>query len=196
MAKYEIMLIVSGSLDEKNADKVASDIVASLKKTKVETTKYGSKQLAYPIKKDTHGYYFQYNFETDEVPLINEFRRLCLINKNVLRHLIINLEKDYGFKAAHNEKKIKAAENKARIYAERKKMFEKQKEARMAEMNNVVVSNNESSHGSEEKVVAKKSTKEKSSTTKTKDSSTKTTTKKIKTAASVEKKTTTKKEKK
>ncbi len=139
MAKYEIMLIVSGSLEEKAADKVADDILsASLKKTKVETTKYGSKQLAYVIKKDTHGYYYQYNFETDEVPYINEFRRLCLINKNVLRHLIINLEKDYGYRASNNEKKVKAAQNQAKIYAQRKEQFEKAREARMAEMNAVV----------------------------------------------------------
>ncbi len=135
MAKYEIMLIVSGSLEEKAADKVADEILSSLKKTKVETTKYGSKQLAYVIKKDTHGYYYQYNFETDEVPLINEFRRLCLINKNVLRHLIINCEKDYGYRASINEKKIKAAENQARIYQEKKAQFEKAREARMNEMN-------------------------------------------------------------
>lgn len=134
MAKYEIMLVVSGTLEEKEAEKVADTIVSSLKKVDVKTTKYGNKKLAYVIKKDTHGYYFQYNFETDQVPLINEFRRLCLINKNVLRHLIINLEKDYGYRASKNPKKLADAEKKAKIYAERKAQHEKMKEARMAEM--------------------------------------------------------------
>ncbi len=169
MAKYEIMLIVSGSLEEKAADKVADEILSSLKKTKVETTKYGNKQLAYVIKKDTHGYYYQYNFETDEVPLINEFRRLCLINKNVLRHLIINCEKDYGYRASINEKKVKAAENQAKIYQEKKAQFEKAREARMNELNATmnsaeVVENSEASE-SQASTVEKKTSK--STTTKT-----------------------------
>lgn len=172
MAKYEIMLIVSGSLEEKAADKVADDILSSLKKTKVETVKYGNKKLAYTIKKDTHGFYYQYNFETDEVPLINEFRRLCLINKNVLRHLIINLEKDYGYRASNNPKKVEAANKRAKITAERKAQYEKAKEARLAEINstssNENVENNEikKEKAVKEKASAKKTTTKKTTTTK------------------------------
>ncbi len=188
MAKYEIMLIVSGSLEEKAADKVADEILSSLKKTKVETTKYGSKQLAYVIKKDTHGYYYQYNFETDEVPLINEFRRLCLINKNVLRHLIINCEKDYGYRASINEKKVKAAENQARIYQEKKAQFEKAREARMNEMN-AAMDAAEVVESSEAPVEAT-TTSEKKKTTKsttTKTTASKTTTKKTTTKKTTKK---------
>lgn len=158
MAKYEIMLIVSGSLEEKAADKVADEILSSLKKTKVETTKYGNKKLAYVIKKDTHGFYYQYNFETDEVPLINEFRRLCLINKNVLRHLIINLEKDYGYRASNNPKKVEAAKKRAEITAERKAQYEKAKEARLAEIN-AINETNENKDSNKEKVTKEKTTK-------------------------------------
>ena len=165
MAKYEIMLIVSGSLDETAADKVADGILTSLKKTKVETKKYGSRKLAYVIKKNDHGYYYQYNFETDEVPLINEFRRLCLINKNVLRHLIINLEKDYGYRASNNPKKVAAAQKRAEITAEKKAQYEKAKEARLAEINASM--NNEVPKNIEEE-----------STTKTKKTKTKKATKK------------------
>lgn len=134
MAKYEIMLIVSGSLEEKQAAQVAGDILKTLKDVKIETTTYGNKKLAYIINKETHGHYFQYNFETDSVPFINEYRRLCLLNKSVLRHLIINLEKDYGYKALNNTKKVNTAAKTAKIYTDKKAAYEKYKEAKMAEM--------------------------------------------------------------
>lgn len=135
MAKYEIMLVVAGSLNEDEAKKVSNELLKTLGSTKIKTVEYGSKQLAYQIKKNTHGYYFQYNFETDEVPLVNEFRRLTLLNKNVLRHMIINLEKDYGYKAISNPKKVQKSEKKSEIYKVRKAEQDKIREARIAERN-------------------------------------------------------------
>lgn len=133
MAKYEIMLIVSGSLEEVEAKKVAKEILVSLQKTKIENTDYSKKKLAYEINKEDFGYYFQYNFETDEVPFINEFRRLAGLNKKVLRHLIINLEKDYGYRATINEKKVAKSEFKSKVYEVKKVEFEKNRELRAAE---------------------------------------------------------------
>ena len=53
------------------------------------------------------GYYYIYNFNTDDAKIISEFRRLGNINPNLLRFMIINLDKDYGARALHNEKKVK-----------------------------------------------------------------------------------------
>ncbi len=136
MANYEIMIIVSGNLDEKAAKSTANEIAASIKETKPSVEEYGVKKLAYKIKNDTHGYYFQYNFETEKPALINEFRRLCSINKNILRHMIINLNKDYGYRALVNEKKIKQNQIRAEIYAKRKSDYEKMKNSREAEFAN------------------------------------------------------------
>lgn len=135
MAKYEIMLIVSGSLEEKKAKDVANEISSSIKSCKPKVEEYGLKELAYKIGKDTHGYYFQYNFECEDPNAINEFGRLARINKNALRHLIINLEKDYGYRATINPKKIKSNQIKAEIHARRKAEYEKNKEARLAAKN-------------------------------------------------------------
>lgn len=136
MVNYEIMIIVSGSLDEKTAKLIANEIVSSIKEAKPKVEEYGIKKLAYKIKNDTHGYYFQYNFETEKTELINEFRRLCTINKNILRHMIINLNKDYGYRALVNEKKIKQNKIRAEIYARRKSEYEKMKNSREAEFAN------------------------------------------------------------
>jgi small subunit ribosomal protein S6 len=48
----------------------------------------------------------------------------------VLRHLIINLEKDYGYRATQNEKKIKRSKTKLEKYNERSVRLKAEKEAR------------------------------------------------------------------
>lgn len=131
MAKYEIMLVVRGDIDEEQANKVYNELSKELSVDNIQLTKHGLKELAYPINKNTRGYYFQLNFESDNTNGINEFRRLTLINKNVLRHLIINLEKDYGYKATINEKKIKSNEKRAEIYAKVQEEIKKRNEERI-----------------------------------------------------------------
>ena len=39
------------------------------------------------------GYYFLYNIEAKNDKAVKEFDRVALINENVIRHLIINLDK-------------------------------------------------------------------------------------------------------
>ena len=52
----------------------------------------GQKELAYEIKKHKSGYYFLINVES-AVEAINEFDRLALISEEVIRHLIVKLDK-------------------------------------------------------------------------------------------------------
>lgn len=127
MAKYEIMLVINGKLNEADANKAAGELKAliSTNDTKnLKETPYGLKTMAYSINKTNQGFYYQYNFETEIPAVVNEFRRLALINKNVLRHLIINLEKDYGYRAINNPKKVKKSAKKLVIYTEKKKRLE------------------------------------------------------------------------
>lgn len=117
MAHYEIMLIIDGSLDEpKVLDQV--NILKNLlvKTDKLEFKKLGLKDLAYPINKKTKGFYFLFNFTNEDASIINEFRRICLLSKFVLRHLIINLEKDYGYKWLVNPKKVEKSKFRAERY--------------------------------------------------------------------------------
>jgi small subunit ribosomal protein S6 len=55
---------------------------------------------------------------------------LALINKSVLRHLIINLEKDYGHRAINNPKKVKVSEVKAKKFKERMARIKSERDAR------------------------------------------------------------------
>lgn len=131
MAKYEIMLVVRGDIDEEQANKVYSELSKELAVDNIQLTKHGLKELAYPIQKNNRGYYFQLNFDSSNTNGINEFRRLARINKNVLRHLIINLEKDYGYKATINEKKIKSNQKRAEIYAKVQEEIKRRNEERI-----------------------------------------------------------------
>lgn len=131
MAKYEIMLVVRGDLEENAADATCNELMSSLG-TNVDLTKHGVKEMAYAIKKINRGYYYQMNFELASPEGINEFRRLARINKNVLRQLIINLEKDYGYKATVNAKKVARNEKRAKIYAKVQEENKKRAEERLA----------------------------------------------------------------
>lgn len=123
MAKYEIMVVLDGTLKETEANQTLNDLKGLLKKVKdLEVEKMGLKDLAYPINKKTRAYYFVLTFSTDNLEkkessqVIAEFRRVTLLTKNVLRHLIINLEKDYGYKATTNPKKVAKSKFRAKRY--------------------------------------------------------------------------------
>lgn len=139
MAKYEIMLVVRGDIDEADAVKTYNEL-ANVLATDNLTVKKELRPLAYEIKKNNQGYYFQLNFDTEDTASIKEFGRIARINKNVLRSLIINLEKDYGYKATKNAKKIARNERRASIYTkvqeELKKRAEERKAALLAQENN------------------------------------------------------------
>lgn len=131
MAKYEIMLVVNGEIDEQLANKTCNDLNATLQNSNIKLTKHGLKELAYEIKKVKKGYYFQSNFENSDSALLKEYDRLAKINKNVLRNLIINLEKDYGYKAVNNSKKVAKNEKRKVIHERVQEEMRKRAEERL-----------------------------------------------------------------
>ncbi|MBQ0045678.1 MAG: 30S ribosomal protein S6 [Mycoplasma sp.] len=125
MTNYEIMLVVDGNKSAADADAVSTNCQKLLKGTKdLKETKMGLKKMAYKIKNCSQGYYYVFNFACDKPEIIKEFNRLTLINKDVLRFLVMNLEHNYGWRAIHNEKKVKAAAKKAKIFADKQKKLE------------------------------------------------------------------------
>ena len=96
MKNYEIMFIVRPDVTE---DVVKSTVKALEKvltdgKAKITLSKeLGQKEFAYEIKKFKSGYYYLYNVESHDDTCVKEFDRVCRINENVVRHLVLNLEK-------------------------------------------------------------------------------------------------------
>ena len=96
MRNYEIMFIVRPDVEEtvlkntvKSLEKVLTD-----RKAKITLSKeLGQKEFAYEIKKFKSGFYFLYNIEASNDEAIKEFDRVARIDENVVRHLVLNLDK-------------------------------------------------------------------------------------------------------
>ncbi|MDR3249607.1 MAG: 30S ribosomal protein S6 [Mycoplasmataceae bacterium] len=129
MAKYEIDLIIKGSLKEAEVKSIVKEYESLIKKEKDFNVdnEMGNKLLAYKIHGESNGYYFIYNFESEDPSIINEFRRLADLDTNVLRLLIINLEKIYGYKASINTKKIEKSKKTESIYKTKQEGYKKNK---------------------------------------------------------------------
>ena len=96
MNKYEMMFIVKANADEKaiaNTAEGLKKVITSMKGEITESKDLGSKELAYPIKKENVGYYFVVDF-TATAEIVAELDRKARIDESVLRHLIIRLDEE------------------------------------------------------------------------------------------------------
>lgn len=91
MNKYELAVIIDGTLDEENRNVEASKVNELILRFGGEVEKvddWGKKRLAYEISKKTEGYYSFITFNADSnAPLEIETR--MRIMENILRYLII-----------------------------------------------------------------------------------------------------------
>ena len=96
MNKYEIMFIVRPEIDENtrnNSVKALEKILTDNNATITLNKEMGQKELAYEIKKCKSGYYYLYNIESNDDKAVKEFDRIARIDENIIRHLILNIEK-------------------------------------------------------------------------------------------------------
>ena len=96
MRKYEIMFIVKPDLEEKAVKETVKKLEKTLTDNKAVITlskELGSKEFAYEIKGFKSGFYYLYNIDANTDAAVKEFDRIASIDENVVRHLIINIEK-------------------------------------------------------------------------------------------------------
>lgn len=142
MAKYEILTIVKGGLAESEVNKALANLSKIVDHNKdFKSTSLGLKDLAYPIAGQEKGWYTVYNFSTKVPSEISEFNRQAKLNKNVIRFITINLDKDYGANALANPNKVKKAKEKAKAYKERIAKIQAEKEAAKEVMTTVEAAN-------------------------------------------------------
>jgi len=96
MRKYEIMFIVRSDATEEDR----KNLVATLEKTFTDnkatitlSKEIGQKELAQEISNCKSGFYYLYNIEAKDDKAINEFKRVAKIEENVIRDLVLNLDK-------------------------------------------------------------------------------------------------------
>lgn len=96
MRNYEIMFIVRPDVEEttvKNTVKALEKVLTDRKAKITLSKELGQKEFAYEIKKFKSGFYFLYNIEANNDEAIKEFDRVAGIDENVVRHLVLNLDK-------------------------------------------------------------------------------------------------------
>ncbi len=96
MRKYEIMFIVKPDLEEKNVKDTVKKLEKTLTDNKAVITlskELGQKEFAYEIKGFKSGFYYLYNIDSNSDAAIKEFDRIASIDENIIRHLVLNIEK-------------------------------------------------------------------------------------------------------
>ena len=96
MNKYEIMFIVRPDVDEDTRNSVVKSLEKTLTDNKATISlskELGQKEFAYEIKKHKSGFYYLYNIEAKDDKSVNEFDRVARIDENVLRYLVLNMDK-------------------------------------------------------------------------------------------------------
>lgn len=96
MRKYEIMFIVRPDLEEKavkDTVKKLEKVLTDNKATITLSKELGQKDFAYEIKEFKSGFYYLYNIESNKDAAVKEFDRIASIDENIVRHLVLNIEK-------------------------------------------------------------------------------------------------------
>lgn len=89
MREYELVLVLRSTLSEAERKKLIETMKSWAKDVKFTLEKeWGSKALAYKIKRDLMGFYYDFVFETKDV-IPADFEKRIVNNDNVLRHLVI-----------------------------------------------------------------------------------------------------------
>jgi len=96
MNKYEIMFIVRPDVDENTRKETVKGLEKALTGNKATITlskELGQKEMAYEINKCKSGFYYLYNIESNDDAAVKEFNRVAKIDENIIRHLVLNIEK-------------------------------------------------------------------------------------------------------
>ena len=94
MRKYEIMYILNVSLDDATRQSVMEtlhNIITDDGGSITKIDEWGVKEFAYKIDHMTKGYYVVVEFQGNN-EVVSELDRICRINQNVIRHMIVNLD--------------------------------------------------------------------------------------------------------
>ena len=88
MRSYELILVTKASLTDTLKKKLITTIKSLLKDLKiVKEDEVGLKSLAYKIKRENSGFYWDFVLEGENIP--ENFEKKLLENDNILRHLLL-----------------------------------------------------------------------------------------------------------
>ncbi len=89
MRNYQLVFVLKPSLTDANRKKTLDLVKDFLKSAKItKTDEMGEKDLAYPIKKEAKGVYYNFLFEAEDITGLD--KRL-IGNEDILRSLLIRV---------------------------------------------------------------------------------------------------------
>ena len=95
MRKYEVMFAVQPRIDEEAKKAVVNRFVNILSEgaEAVEVKDLGKKRLAYEIEDFTDAFYYVVELTSETDASTKEFDRLAKISDDIIRHMVVRLEK-------------------------------------------------------------------------------------------------------
>ena len=95
MKKYELMYIVNANLDDAAKQELITKmhaVVTDNGATIDKVDEWGLRDFAYEINHMKKGYYVVVTLTASDSKAIDEFKRLALINRDMIRHMIVSLD--------------------------------------------------------------------------------------------------------
>jgi small subunit ribosomal protein S6 len=105
MRRYETIFIVDNDLSEEDRSPTfekLKDLILQHSGLLVMVDEWGSKKLAYEIKKKTRGYYVRLDYCGSGI-LVNEIERFFRIDDRILKYMTVLLDKDVDIEAVKEE---------------------------------------------------------------------------------------------
>lgn len=111
MHKYELLVILPGTLDEREAEQKLNDVVTVVKEFSkhVEPSTLGKNRLAYPVKQIRYGYFYTIIFEA-ETKQVTALQAKLSLRRDLLRFMVshFNVSLSDAQKAAYSEASLGA----------------------------------------------------------------------------------------
>ena len=105
MRRYETIFIVDNDLSEEDRSPIfekLKDLILQHSGLLVMVDEWGSKKLAYEIKKKARGYYVRFDYCGSGI-LVNEIERFFRIDDRILKYMTVLLDKDVDIEAIKEE---------------------------------------------------------------------------------------------
>jgi small subunit ribosomal protein S6 len=118
MRHYETMIVVPPTVSESDLDNLIKGYEEELKNrhgaNEAVVSKWGKRNLAYPIQKFTEGYYVLCDYQSDKEDIIQSFESRLRVSETILRFLTIRRDEETKSEARMKEKLLKRGKSGAK----------------------------------------------------------------------------------
>lgn len=105
--RYESVFIVTPVLTEKQLSNTVKKIKSFLEKNGAKILyeeNWGLKKLAYPIQKNTNGFYYLLEFESQNSNIVSKLEKIYRLDERIIRYITVKMDK-HAIKFAESRRK-------------------------------------------------------------------------------------------